>query len=361
MPGDRKCKEGFFAMTAASVAVLTLGMQTANAESLDLQGFDLTTADRTPAVCGSSLAVADLASYKAPKAKRPYTIELSVPMWIPYLQDLQYGAAQAAKDAGVTMTSDAGKGFQDPAAQITQLENALTHKPDAVLINPSDSEGMAPSIDEIIGKGTPVFDVGTMSTSQKSTKVVQDDFRTGEAGAEALAKLLPLGGQGIVVAGPPNATWARRRLGGFLETIKKHPNIKPIAVVSSDNSASDGLTKFSNAAQAHPKFDFIFVSEFFLLQPQSIPAEFRKAVYVAGGLTSVTLPALKDGTASALMLDFGVSTGYIGMAVAIHKLNGDPVPALNCIPTGAIFKSDLSNPIYFQTNMTPEDLAAASK
>ena len=160
------------------------------------------------------------AGFKAPKAKKPYHLEFSVPMFIPYIQALIYGAQQAAKDAGVTLTVDAGKGFMDPAAQITQLENALTHKPDAVLINPSDPDGMAPTIDEIIASGTPVFDVGTLSNSQKSTKVVQDDYAQGLMGAEAVAKLLPQGGQGILMGGPPNASWARRRVAGFLDGIK---------------------------------------------------------------------------------------------------------------------------------------------
>ena len=231
----------------------------------------------------------DLAGYKAPKAKKPYTIEFSVPMFIPYIQALIYGAQLAAKDAGVTLTTDAGKGFMDPASQITQLENALTHKPDAVLINPSDPDGMAPTIDEIIANGTPVFDVGTLSNSQKSTKVVQDDYRPGtdRCGRSGQA---PATGRSRHPHGRP----AERKLGApacrrLSRGIKKHPNIKVIAVVSSDNSASDGITKFSNAAEANPKFDFIYVTGSFVLQPQSIPAEYHKALYMAGSLTPVTL------------------------------------------------------------------------
>ena len=46
----------------------------------------------------------------------------------------------------------------------------------------------------------------------------------------------------------------------------------------------------------------------FVLQPQSIPAEYRKAVYVAGSLTPVTLEALKEGSAASILArlsDFG--------------------------------------------------------
>jgi ribose transport system substrate-binding protein len=354
MPRVTKYRDSLLA-TAVSIAVFALGMHAANA-----QGLELTAAEKTPAKCDTLFKVSDLPGYKAPKAKKPYHLEFSVPMFIPYIQALIYGAQLAAKDAGVTLTTDAGKGFTDPASQITQLENALTHKPDAVLINPSDPDGMTPTIDEIIANGTPVFDVGTLSNSQKSTKVVQDDYRQGLMGADAVAKLLPQGGQGILMGGPPNASWARRRVAGFLDGLKEHPNIKVLSVVSSDNSASDGLTKFSNAAEANPKFDYIYVTGSFVLQPQSIPAEYHKALYVAGSLTPVTLAALKEGLAASILPDFPISVGYIGVSIAVHKLNGDPVAQYTCAPNAAMFKSDANDPIWSETSITPAD-AASSK
>jgi ABC-type sugar transport system substrate-binding protein len=153
-------KGSLLATVASVAAVIALGAYAASA-----QGLNLTEAEKSPAWCDVTYKVSDLPGFKAPKAKKPYHLEFSVPMFIPYIQALIYGAQQAAKDAGVTLTVDAGKGFMDPAAQITQLENALTHKPDAVLINPSDADGMVPTIDEIIDSGTPVFDVGTLSNS----------------------------------------------------------------------------------------------------------------------------------------------------------------------------------------------------
>ena len=67
---------------------------------------------------------------------------------------------------------------------------------------------MAPTIDEIIAGGTPVFDVGTLSSSQESAKVVQDDFRQGVMGAEAVANAGPAGR-----SGPLDGRAAERELG----------------------------------------------------------------------------------------------------------------------------------------------------
>lgn len=217
---------------AVSIAALT---NAARADELNL-----TAAEKTPSQCDKTFTVEELGQFKAPRANKPYHIEFSVPMFIPYLQAVIYGAQLAAKDAGVTLTVDAGNGFLDSAAQITQIENALTHKPDALLISPSDPDGMAPTIDETIENGVPVFDVGTLSASTKSKKVVQDDYTQGKIAADAVAKLLPKGGQGVIVGGPPTASWARRRVAGFLDQLAKHPDVKVTAVVSSDNNASDG-------------------------------------------------------------------------------------------------------------------------
>jgi ribose transport system substrate-binding protein len=341
-----------FRTAGLSMLVAAAALGQARADTLNL-----TDAEKTPAKCDVNYKVGDLGGFKAPKAKKPYKIEFSVPMYIPYIQGLIYGAQLAAKDAGVTLTVDAGQGFMNSAAQITQLENAMTRKPDAVLINPSDPDGMAPTIDDALANRTVVFDVGTLSASEKSNKLVQDDVYQGQIGADAIAKLMPQGGQGIVMAGPPNASWARRRVAGFLDQIKKHPNIKILEVVSSDNDASDGVTKFSNAAEKNPKIDWIYVTGSFVLQPQSIPAEYKKAIYVAGSLTNVTLEALKDGSAAAILPDFPVSVGYLGLSLAVKKLNGETVPQYNCAPTDAMYKAEANSPVWVDSSLPPADWA----
>jgi ribose transport system substrate-binding protein len=343
-------------MTAPRALLLTLTL--AAPAPVFAQALTFTQAEKTPAKCDMTYKVSDLEGLKAPKAKKHYKIAFSVPMFIPYIQSLIYGAQQAAKDAGVTLDVGAGQGFMNAAAQITQVENALSKKPDALLINPSDNEGMAPTIDEAVDNGLVVIDVGTLSTSEKSMKLVQDDYSQGMMGAEAVAKLLPNGGQGIMMAGPANASWARRRAAGFLDGIKKHPNIKLNAVVSSDNDASDGVTKFSDAAQANPKMDFIYTTSSFVLQPQSVPSEYKKALYVAGGLSTVTLEALKDGSAAAILPDFPISVGYLGVALAVKKLNGETVPVHNCAPVAAMYKSDIANPVWIKSSIVPADWEA---
>ena len=324
--------------------------------------LNLTKAEHTPLKCDWAMSVDEAGAYKAPKANKPYRIELSVPsMANPYIVALVYGAQQAAKDAGVTLSIDAGKGFMDPASQITQLENALTRRPNAVLINPADPDGLIGTIDDAIDEGVPVIDVGNLTNSTKSDKLVQDDYQQGVVAADTLGKMVAEGGDGIVMGGPANSQFARRRTAGFLDEIRKYPKLTVSALTNQDIKPEEGLVKFTNAAQAHPKVDWIYAVGSFLLPPPSIPAEYRKATYVAGSLTNVTEDALKEGAMGAVLPDFPITVGYAGVALAVQKLNTGPIPHVTCAPVDAMTKADMAKPVWDQTSVVPAGYTAPVK
>ena len=316
--------------------------------------LNLTKAEHTPLKCDWPMTVDGAGAYRAPKAKKPYRIELSVPsMANPYIVALVYGAEQAAKDAGVTLSIDAGKGFMDPASQITQLENALTRRPDAVLINPADPDGLIGTIDDAVDSGVPIIDVGNLTNSTKSDKLVQDDYAQGVIAADTLGKMMAAGGDGIVMGGPANSQFARRRVAGFLDEMKKYPKLTISALTNQDIKPEEGLVKFTNAAQAHPKVDWIYAVGSFLLPPPSIPAEYRKATYVAGSLTNVTEDALKDGSMAGILPDFPITVGYAGVGLAVQKLNTGTIPHVTCAPVDAMTKADMTKPVWDATSVVP--------
>ncbi len=342
----------------------TLCLSTSLAASLlgaaaSAQDLVFTDAERTPLACDRQLSVDDLAGWQVPKANEPYTIAISVPSFAnPYIQALIYGAERAAEEAGVTLTVGAGKGFMDPASQITQFENAMTRQPDAFLINPADPAGLAATIEDAVAAGTPVVEVGTLSMATTSLKLVQDDYSQGVAAADALVEMMPDGGQGIVMGGPANASWSRGRVAGFLDAIADNANFTVSEVVSTDIDPQQGLTRFSNAAQANPQVDWIYAVGSFLLAPQSIPAEYAEATYLGGTLTAVSLEALQSGGADGVLPDFPISVGYVGLSLAVSALNGDENAQVNCIPNDVMGAADLSNSVWVDSSIVPADWVA---
>ena len=319
-----------------------------------------TEADHTPMKCDVNIPIQDLTG--SPKAAKKYKLEISVPSLAnPYITGLIYGATIAAKDSGVDLSIDSGTGFMDPASQIRQVENAMSRKPDALLINPADPNGMLAMVDDIVDGGTPVIDVGTLTSSTKSMKVVQDDYQVGVAAAKTLIALLPNGGEGIVQGGPANATWARRQVAGFLDTVKAVPNIKVSAVTNEDLVPTIGLQKFTDAAQAHPKVEWINVTNNITLSPYSIPPEFKSALYIGGSYDAMMQKALQEGVAKAVIPYFPAMVGYFGVATAVAKLNGDNVPMATCIPSGSIMADTVADPKWQKTNYPPEGWVAPTK
>src|SRR5699024_7114963 len=99
-------------------------------------------------------------------------------------------------------------------------------------------------------------------------KVVQDDYRFGQRGADRLAEVLgDDGGDGIVIAGPANATWSQHRTAGFTDRVdEKYPNIKIVDAPTQEVDPAEGLQSFQDAVQAHPDIDWIYAVHAYILQ-----------------------------------------------------------------------------------------------
>jgi ribose transport system substrate-binding protein len=323
--------------------------------------LNLTKAEHTPFDCQKTLTVEELSTFKASKPNKRYRLELSSgALANPYLMALVYGAFKAADDAGVDLQLDNARGAMDAASQITQLENGLSRGADALLISPTDPNAVIASVDEAASK-MPVIDIGTLSNSTKSYKLVQDDYSQGKMAADTLNKLLPDGGEGIMIAGPANHSWARRRVAGFTDQMKLYPKLKINEIANEDIRPDEGLAKFVNAAQAHPKVDWIYTVAAAILPPTSIPPEYKKAVFVAGGHYKYVDDALRDGSAAASLPDFPVWVGYVGVSFMIDKLNGGDLVQRTCIPIAAVTKADLDKPYWRDSNIIPPNWAPPNK
>jgi ribose transport system substrate-binding protein len=330
-------------------------------ESGVADSLNLTAAEHTPYPCQRKLTVEEVSTYKAPKANKHYRMQFSIPTLAnPHGMAMVYGAFKAAEEAGVDLQLDTGKTPLDAAAQITQLENGLSRGADALIMSPSDPNALVAAIDEAAAK-MPVIDVGTPSNSAKSYKILQDDYSQGKMAGDVLHGSLPNGGEGIVIAGPANHNWARRRVAGFIDGLKQYPNLKINEIANEDIRPDEGLAKFVNAAQAHPKVDWIYVVTAALLPPAAIPPEYKKAVLVTGGLYKYVADALRDGTAAASLPDFPVWIGYLGLSSMIERLNGGETVQRTCIPIAAITKADLDRDYVSGGNIIPPNWTPPTK
>jgi ribose transport system substrate-binding protein len=166
------------------------------------------------------------------------------------------GAEMAAKDNGAKLVWKSAD--LNEQTQVADVENMVQKEVDALIVAPANSQGIVPTVDEVKGKGIPVLsvDIGVSGTDVKS-HIASDNVKIGEMAADHLAELMGKKGEiAIITWTTASATQDREK--GFLEQLKKYPDIKVIASQNCDGDRNKALAITENIIQKHPKLDGIF-------------------------------------------------------------------------------------------------------
>jgi ribose transport system substrate-binding protein len=313
------------------------------------QGLSLDQKYHAPLPCTTSPTPEEEIAYTVPRAKKKYRVTLmEVTLAGYYYQGIAAGARKAAKEAGVDVQIvSAGQGYADAAAQIKQSDDVAQRGADALILAPADIQGAVPIVNHFTRDGKPVINVSTEVASPDAYMIMQDDYDMGRRSADQIAGLVgPKGGAGIVIAGPANATWSRKRAAGFADRVKeRYPNIDIVASPTQNVDPALGLKSFENALQSNPNINWIYSDFDFLLQPKSLPDRYKDIAFVTNGYDNVSAPELESGRINSIIGLSPVAMGYRGVGTAVALLNGDKAPALQCVPMPVITKANMASPV----------------
>lgn len=173
-----------------------------------------------------------------------------------FYKDLEEGMREAAQKRGVNLVIESAE--FDNATQTTQVENFITMKVDAIIVCPTDSEGIVQAIKTANSAGIPVF---TADIAAKGGEVVchvaSDNVQGGRLAGQYLAKLL--NGKGnVVIIDHPVVTSVQERVKGFLEEVKKYPQMKIVARQSGEGQKAKAMEVMENLLQAYPNINGVF-------------------------------------------------------------------------------------------------------
>ena len=298
--------------------------------------------------CDVEPSAEEVVAYELPQANEPYDITLmQVSLAGYYYQAIDYGAHSAGEDAGVEVTTLAAEGYASPELQLQQVEDAIQRGTDAIVFAPSDIAGSVPAVEKALEAGIPVVNISTEVAHPDVYMVMQDDYLLGIQLADGLADVLgPDGGAGIMIAGPANATWSRKRTEAFSDRIAEaHPNIEILAAPTQLVDPVEGLASFEDAVQAHPSIDWITSVHYFILQPEALPDEYKTVPHVSFGYEPDSIKALENGGLESVFGINPVAMGRIGVGTAIALLNGDDQPRINCLPGSLLTAADRATPV----------------
>jgi ribose transport system substrate-binding protein len=231
--------------------------------------------------------------------------------------------------------------------QVRIVEDLLQKKIDALIIHPSDSNGIVPAVEKAVAAKVPVATIGTPANSNKVLFRTGVDYKeTGVVIMQWVAEKMKGEGNLIILEGPPQADNARERLQGIKEVLAKYPKIKVIASQPAHFQRVAGMQVMENLLQKFTNVKAVIGAndEEALGAIMAIKAAGRQneGIIVAGfdGSEDASWAIKKDQMAVTYNTDpFG--SGYCAAAFMVQYLNNGMKPAKNFMP----FPSALDKPI----------------
>lgn len=260
-----------------------------------------------------------------------------------FYRDLEDGLnAQAdSNDYQLIVTS----GEFDLGKQISQVEDFISRKVDAIIICPVDSKGIGLAIEEANKAGIPVF-TADIAAEQGNvvSHIASDNVAGGRLAGEYLAKLL--NGKGnVALIDQPAITSVLDRVKGFKESISKYPGIKIVADVNGMGVRDRALQAATDVLQAHPDLKGIFgINDDSALGALDAVRQFnKKGIYIVGyDATPPARKAILEGTAlKADVVQFPKDIGETTIKEIKAYFEGRQVPKLVPVNVGIVDKEFL--------------------
>ncbi|WP_206994998.1 sugar ABC transporter substrate-binding protein [Trinickia mobilis] len=180
----------------------------------------------------------------------------------PFFVKMKQGAEGAAQKDGAKLLTAAGKFDGDNASQVTAIENMMTAGAKAILITPSDTRAIVPSIKKARDAGVMVIALDTPTDPQAATDALfaTDNFKAGELIGEYAKKAL--GGKPAKIATldlAPGVSVGILRHNGFLKGFGVKEG-DPSIVCSQDTRGDQakGQTAMENCLQKSPGINVVY-------------------------------------------------------------------------------------------------------
>lgn len=243
----------------------------------------------------------------------------------PFFVQLRDGAQEKADELGVTLNvQDAS---DDAATQANQLNNAATTGAGVVIVNPTDSDAVVPSVEALNQADIPVVAVDRSSNGgDVASFVASDNVAGGAQAAAALAEAIGGEGEILMLQGIAGSSASRDRGQGFEEEIAKHEGISIVAKQTANFDRGEGLDVATNLLQAHPNVKAIFAEndEMALGAIEALGARAGEDVIVVGfDGTNDGLAAVEDGRMLATIAQQPEELGAKAVEEAAKLLRGE--------------------------------------
>jgi ABC-type sugar transport system substrate-binding protein len=265
------------------------------------------------------------------KADKPYKLLLSMkgpgggnPFWAA----VEKGAKETATAVGVELTVLAPPAETDVATQISQIEDQITKKVNAIIVAPTDVAGLNPTFDKAKAAKVPVLFVDTKGNWPDALTFIGTNNRNGgKLAGEYICKKLNGKGKVALITGVMSQQTHIDRIGGA-EDAMKACGLTVVAKQAADSDRAKGQTVMENVLTANPDVAAVFASNDLMAlgAMEAIKASGKKGIVVVGFDANPDAAAsILKGEMSASIAQSPYNMGKYGVEYAVRVLMGEKI------------------------------------
>ena len=311
---------GLGVAVAAAIALAGCGSSSSSSSSSSSAAAAPSTSSSSSTASGSGSSGKSLALIQGTKADNFYVT-------------MGCGAKAEASKLGYSMSVQGPTDFAAPE-QIPIVDSVTASHPAAVLIAPTDTQALIAPMKAMKKAGIKVIQVDTTVSDKTiaAASISSNNIEGGAKAADALAKLIGDKGSVVVMNEQPGVSTTEQRIQGFLQEIKKYPNIKPLATQYVGDNPSKAAQAITSLYSAHQDLSGVFATN--VLVAQGVDTGLKTAG-VAGKVKIVGYDAdptqvadLKSGIVEALVAQEPYQEGVDGVQQAVNALTGKPTKSI---------------------------------
>lgn len=263
----------------------------------------------------------------------------------PFFQAVRLGADSAAKQLNVKVTHYVPTKPDSIPEQMSQIEDVIVKKPDAIVFTPVDYKAMGPAVGKINAAKIPVVNVTDRSEVGSFVAFVgASDYQLGLETTKYLIKAMGGTGNIVVLEGVKGSLTSIDRVRGFNDAVKAAPGVKVVASQPGNYQRLQALQVMENLMQSHPKIDGVFAANDAMASGaiEALDGAGRKALVVGINGTKEAIDAIKAGKMLASGDYNGFLQGCVSTMTAVRELRKLPVEKDVVFPATVITKDNLS-------------------
>ena len=261
----------------------------------------------------------------------------------PFFQVVRLGAESAAKQMNASVQHYVPTKPDSIPEQMSQIEDVIVKKPDAIVFTPVDYKAMVAGVSKINAAGIPVVNVTDRSESGNFVAFVgANDFNLGLETARFMLKAMGGKGNVVIIEGVKASLTNIDRVRGFKQALSEFPNAKLVASQPANYQRIQALQVMENLMQSFPQIDGVLAANDAMATGviEAMDAANRKALVIGINGTKEAIDAIKAGKMLATGEYAAFEQGCVSTMAALRHLRKLPVVKEVVFPASVVHKGN---------------------